>query len=139
VAAITWWKDAGSMRLFILLIFFLLLMTGCSLICPQQKQALLQDQIEFSRAFDHFQSTGNINELLKFKGTYSDTLWAERAGTVIQYSQKLHQQKQQVKALQSSEKILHADVERLKKENQQFAEKLEQLKSLLIQSEMQPQ
>jgi len=127
------------MRKLVFLSILLLLMSGCSVICPQQKQALLEDEVEFSRAFDHFQLTKMTNELQLFQDVYPESLWAKRAETIIRYAHQLEQQKQQLEALQSSEKMLSTDIEQLREENRQLAEKLEQLKGLLIQLEAQPQ
>ena len=136
-----------------LLLILVVLLTGCSILCPQWGQDLTSDQIEFSRAFDYFQSSQNTRELRNFKMTYPNSSWSERAGEIIRYAEQLEQQKRrvaqlkqqdekntyQLEVLRASEGRLAAEVERLIDENCQLHEKLEQLKGLLIQLEAQPQ
>ena len=139
------------MKLFSILLIPLFLVS-CTALCPQQKQAILQDQQSFSLAFDSFQATNQIDRLQKFTTDYPDSIWASRAETIILYSQELDQRKLQVEKLRKAEgqKVLELEqlkkfkqqstekIESLKKLNQQLAETIEQLKSSLIQSEKRP-
>lgn len=109
----------------------LVLLAGCSLVCPQQKQGLLQDQIAFSTAFDNYQLTGKLDALEQFRVAYTDSPWAARAQTVIENVRALE-------ALRKAERGLSAELDNLKNEKRQLLEKLAQLKGLLIELEMQP-
>lgn len=125
------------MRFFYLLLIFLLL-TGCTVLLPAPKQAVLQDQQSFCLAFEEFQVNHRIDGLLKLQADFPDSVWASRAETIILYAQELDQRKEQNKKLRASEKQQTLLLEQLKEENQQLAEKIEQLKGLLIQSETHP-
>lgn len=125
---------------------------GCASLCPQQKQPILQDQQSFCQAFEYFQETNQINNLQNFIIDYPDSLWADRAETIILYSQELDQRKLQVEKLRKTEQQQILELERLKKLNrqstekmekvkklnQELAETIERLKSSLIQSEKRP-
>ena len=129
-----------------------LFLVGCATLCPQQKQPILQDQQSFCQGFESFQETHQVDKLQKFITDYPDSIWANRAETIILYSQELDQRKLQVEKLRKTEQQqtleleqlkkfkqqLTEKVESLKKRNQQLAETLEQLKSSLIQSEKHP-
>ena len=134
------------------ILFISLFLVSCANFCPQQKQAILQDQQSFSQAFDYFQETNQINNLQNFIIDYPDSLWADRAETIILYSQELDQRKRQVEKLRKTEQQQILELERLKKLNrqstekmekvkklnQELAETIERLKSSLIQSEKHP-
>ena len=123
---------------FFLLLLVILLSSGCTLLCPQQKQALLQDQQSFSCAFDDFQLTHRVAELQKFKTDYPDSLWSGRAETIILNSRELDQHKLQLEKMHESERQQSLELEELRKSNQKMTEVIEQLKGLLIQSENHP-
>lgn len=124
------------MKLFTILLIIVFL-TGCTALCPQQKQSISQDQQNFTQAFDDFKATNRIDKLQNFRADYPDSAWAGRAEIIILYSQELDQRKLQMAQLQECQQQ-DLDLKELKKLNQQLTEKIEQLKSLLIQSEKQP-
>ena len=125
---------------------------GCASLCPQQKQPILQDQQSFCQAFEYFQETNQINNLQNFIINYPDSIWADRAETIILYSQELDQRKAQVGKLRKTEQQQTLELEQLKKKNQdsikkvailkklnqELADTIEQLKGSLIQSEKHP-
>ena len=123
------------MKLLSILLAIVLFLPSCAVICPQQKQALLQDQQSFSQAFDDFQLTHRIDELQKFKTNYPDSIWENRADTVILYSQELDQRKLQIEELRESKRQQTLELKDLKESNQRLTKMIEQLKSSLIQSE----
>lgn len=137
------------------LIFILLIslsIVSCAALCPQQKQAILQDQQRFSQALDDFQETNQIDKLQNFIIDYPDSVWTDRADTIILSFQELEQRKVQVAKLRKTEQQQTLELEQLKKfrqqstekieslrkMNQQLVETIEQLKSSLIQSEKHP-
>lgn len=122
---------------FIVLISIFL--SSCAYLCPQPKQALLQDQQNFVQAFEDFQATHRLNKLRKLIVDFPDSVWASRAETIILYSQEVEQRKAQNEKLTETVQQQALEMEQLEKLNQQLTEKLEQFKSLLIQSEQHPQ
>ncbi len=110
-------------------------LVGCTLICPYQKGALFQDQQDFSRAFDDFQTTHSIGALQQFIVDYPDSDWSGRARTLVLYSQELDQRKAQVVELRQSHQQLTESNSVLLKINKQLDQQLAQLKTLLIQTE----
>jgi len=116
-----------------------LFLSGCSVLCPQPKQALLQDQQNFSLAFEDFQTNHQLDGFRMLMVDFPDSVWASRAETIILYSQELNQRKAQNQKLRESERQQILEIEQLKIMNQQLSEKIEQFKSLLIQSEQHPQ
>jgi hypothetical protein len=116
-----------------------LILTGCAVFCPYSKQALSQDQQNFALAFEEFQKTNRLDGLRKLRADFPDSVWASRAETIILYSQELDQRKDQNEKLRELEEQQAAEIEELKILNRQLTEKIEQFKSLLIQSEQHPQ
>lgn len=137
---------------FLFVLFLSLFFTGCATLCPQQKQAVLQDQQDFGLAFEEFQESHRIDNFQKLKEDFPDSVWATRAETIILYSQELDQRKTKIEKLQESEQQQTLKFDQLNKLNQelknkikeqnilnqQLTEQIEQLKSLLIQSEQHP-
>ncbi|MEA3361998.1 MAG: hypothetical protein U9Q61_01785 [Thermodesulfobacteriota bacterium] len=137
---------------FLFVLFVSLFFTGCATLCPESKQAVLQDQQDFCLAFEEFQESHRIDNFQKLKKNYPDSVWAARAETIILYSQELDQRKTQIEKLQEAEqqqtlkfdqqnKLNQELRDKLKEQNElnhQLAEQIEQLKSLLIQSEKHP-
>ena len=119
----------------LLLVLFL---AGCTTLCPPQKQPILQDQQSFGQAFDDFQRTHRITKLQKFTADNPDSIWADRAETIMLYSQELDQRKVQVEKFQESKQQQTLELENLKMLNQKLTEMIEQLKTSLIQSEKHP-
>ncbi|MDX2480578.1 MAG: hypothetical protein QNK24_09610 [Desulfuromusa sp.] len=115
-----------------------LFFTGCAVLYPQPKQAVLLDQQHFSLAFDEFQENHRLDSLQQLKVDFPNSVWAARAETIILYSQELDQRKAQNEKLRESERVQTLELEQLKKLNQQLSEQLEQLKSLLIELEQHP-
>ncbi|WP_321370463.1 hypothetical protein [uncultured Desulfuromusa sp.] len=124
-------------------VFFILLISmflcSCAYLCPQPKQALLQDQQSFVLAFEDFQTTHRLEGLQKLVVDFPDSSWASRAKTIILYSQELDQRKKQNEKLRETVEQQALEMEQLNVLNQKLTEKLEQFKSLLIQSEQHPQ
>ncbi len=134
------------------LLLISLLFTGCAVLYPQPKQAVLQDQQDFCLAFAEFQESHRIDNLQKLTKDFPDSVWASRAETIILYSKELDQRKLVNKRLRESAQQQTLELEQLKKLNQQLKgkiaeqnklsqqlmEQIEQLKSLLIQSEKHP-
>lgn len=112
---------------------------SCAYLCPQPKQALLQDQQSFVLAFEDFQTTHRLEGLQKLVVDFPDSAWASRAKTIILYSQELDQRKKQNEKLRETVEQQALEMEQLDVLNQKLTEKLEQFKSLLIQSEQHPQ
>ena len=125
------------MRILSFLLIFLFL-TGCTIFFPQPKQPVLQDQQAFCLAFEEFQENHRTDGLQKLQVDFPDSVWASRAETIILYAQELDQRKTQIKKLRATEKLQDLELEQLREQNQQLAEKIEQLKALLIQSEAHP-
>jgi hypothetical protein len=113
--------------------------TGCGALCPQPKQAILPDQQSFIRAFGDFQKTHRLDGLLKLRVDFPDSVWTSRAETIILYSQELDQRKAQNEKLRELERQQAVEIDELKRLNQQLTLKIEQFKSLLIQSEQHSQ
>ena len=126
------------MKLFLVSLIVLIL-TGCAVLCPDSKQAILPDQQSFALAFEKFQKTSQLDGFRKLRADFPDSIWASRAETMILYSQKLDQRKAQNQKLRELEQQQTAEIEELKGLNQQLTEQIEQVKSLLIQSEQHPQ
>ncbi len=140
------------MKLFALLLipFFL---TSCAVLNPQPKQAVLPDQQAFSQAFTEFQGNHRIAGFQKLVVDFPNSVWADRAKTIILYAQELDQRKAQNEQLQKTEQHQTLEAKRLRQQNQQLKnrneqldelnrqlmDKIEQLKSLLIQTEKYPQ
>jgi cell shape-determining protein MreC len=99
----------------------------------------LQDQQNFSLAFEDFQTNHQLDGFRMLMVDFPDSVWASRAETIILYSQELNQRKAQNQKLRESERQQILEIEQLKIMNQQLSEKIEQFKSLLIQSEQHPQ
>ena len=125
------------MKLISSLLLFLFL-SGCAVLYPQSKQAVLQDQQAFCLAFEEFQESHKVESLQQLRVDFPKSIWATRAETIILYSKELDQRKMQNEKLRSSEQQLTGEVEVLKKLNRQLTEKIDQLKGLLIQSEKHP-
>jgi len=125
------------MKLFFIILIPLFL-TGCAVLYPQPKQAVLLDQQNFSLAFDAFQENHRLDSLQQLKVDFPNSVWAARAETIILYSQELDQRKAQNENLRESERVLTLELEQLKKLNQQLTEQIEQLTSLLIELEKHP-
>ncbi|MFK5926889.1 MAG: hypothetical protein QM483_09685 [Desulfuromusa sp.] len=136
-----------------------LVLTGCAVLSPQPKQAVLQDQQIFCLAFEDFQETHRLDGLRKLVVDFPNSVWAARADTIILYSQELDQRKiqndqlrkaeqqqalelgqykSQINKLRESGQKQVLELDQLKKLNQQLTEQIDQLKSLLIQSEQHP-
>ena len=115
-----------------------LFLTSCTVLHPQPKLALLQDQQNFSLAFEDFQTNHQLDGFRMFLVDFPDSVWASRAETIILYSQELDQRKAQNEKLRELERQHVLEIEQLKILNQQLTEKIEQFKSLLIQSEQHP-
>lgn len=126
------------MKLFLVSLIVLLL-TGCAIVCPESKQAILPDQQGFAVAFEEFQRTNSLDGLRKLRADFPDSVWASRVETIILYSEELDQRKVQNEKLRELEQQQIIEIEELKRMNQQLTEKIEQFKSLLIQSEQHPQ
>ncbi|MBN1959190.1 MAG: hypothetical protein JXQ81_03485 [Desulfuromonadales bacterium] len=141
------------MRLIFLLVICMSL-TSCTALLPRlQKQAVPQDQVAFSRAFDEFRASHGIDQLQRFKQDYPDSDWAQRAETIILYALELDRRKiqleesrtaqqqlqQKLNQEEAAQHDLQQQIEALSLTNQQLTEQIEQLKGLLIQLEKRPQ
>ena len=129
------------MRYLLIATILLFFNFGCASICPQSKQAVLQDQQDFSLAFAKFQDSHRIDGFQKLISDYPNSIWADRAKTIILYSQELDQRKSQYLELQkqSNENRTKAEkAEQLEIENQELMLTIEKLKGSLIQSEKYP-
>jgi cell shape-determining protein MreC len=140
------------MKLFALLLipFFLI---SCTIHNPQPRSVVSPDQQAFSQAFSEFQGSHRIAGFQKLVVDFPSSVWAGRAETIILYAQELDQRKAQNEQLQKSEQHQTLEVKRLRQQNQklkdrneqldklnrQLMDKIEQLTSLLIQSEKYPQ
>ncbi|MCW8858243.1 MAG: hypothetical protein OQK97_00880 [Deltaproteobacteria bacterium] len=137
----------------LLLLISVFVLASCAPLFTQVKQAVPQDQLGFTRAFDAFQATNRIDQLQQFKKDYPDSDWATRAGTIILYALELDQRKSQVEkntevlaqqeldlsVLKKDNLQLSQEIESLSETNQQLTQQIEQLKGLLIQLEKRPQ
>jgi len=122
-----------------LILLISLVFSGCSALCPQAKLPLMQDQQSFTLAFEDFQKTHRLDGLHQLMVDFPDSVWASRAETIILYSQELDQRKAQNEQLRKLEQQQALEIEELKIQNQQLTEKIDQFKSLLIESEQQLQ
>ncbi|SEA53739.1 hypothetical protein SAMN05660420_02364 [Desulfuromusa kysingii] len=108
---------------------------SCAYLYPQPKQVLLPDQQSFILAFDEFQTAHSLEPLQKVVVDFPGSVWAARAETIIFSSQELEQQKALNGELRETVQQQALEIEQLDAQNQQLTEKLEQFKSLLIQTE----
>lgn len=124
---------------FLAIFLGIVFLVGCSAFCPQQKQPLFQDQIDYTKAIDHFLLTEEVDELLNFTEAYPNSPWTGRANIVIRYSHELKQLTSEIEKLRLSDVKHRTDLEKITTVNQQLTDKLEKFKGLLIQLEAQPQ
>lgn len=117
----------------------LIFLAGCSAICPSQKASLLQDQIDYTTAIDHFLLTEKMDKLINFTRVYPDSPWTERANVVIRYAHEREELLSEIEAFRLSDVEQRADLEKMVRENQKLTEKLKEFKGVLIQLEAQPQ
>ena len=90
------------------------------------------EQVLFSAALDQLSATHSLAGLKGFQERYSESLWGERAETIVLYVEEVNQRKLQLDQLRNEQ-------QRLQAENQLLIEKIEQLKTLLIELEQRPQ
>ena len=125
------------MRILILL-FFVVAITGCSQFLPinridaQQEQLRLAEQEDFTLALDILAEEQSVRGLREFRQRYLKGAWAERAAAILLYDEELYLRKQQLERLRAEQQAIQV-------ENQQLLEKIEKLKRLLIELEQRPQ
>lgn len=103
------------------------------------KIAQRQAQHQFIAALDEFSATNRVALLEQLQEDYPDGAWSARAETVILHAQKLDDHKRQVENLHKEKLQLERELSQLRTVNQQLQEKLEKLKSVLIEREQRPQ
>lgn len=99
---------------------------------PATAAVPVAEQVLFSAALDQLSATHSLAGLKSFQERYSESLWGERAETIVLYVEEVNQRKAQLEQLRNEQLQLQAD-------NKQLIEKIEQLKTLLIELEQRPQ
>ena len=127
-------------NLFLLLILFLLV--GCVRMLPAVTNVpspepaaapvSVAEQVLFNEALDQLSATHSLAGLKGFQERFAESPWGERAETIVLYVEEVNQRKAQLEQVRNEQLQLQA-------ENQQLIEKIEQLKSLLIELEQRPQ
>ncbi len=123
----------------IVVVIVVILLSGCTYLCPHHEQLVSQDKLGFGYAFDVFQSTHKIDELQQFISNYPNSEWASRAKTIVLYSLELDQRKGQVVSLREFRQQQADNLFEIKTLNLQLTKQLEQFKGLLIRMEAQQQ
>jgi len=107
---------------------------------PQQRSGPQSEgDAPFFAAFDQFSKTGTLEPLSQFTQNYPDSSWVSHAESILHYVRKSDRYEEQLSDLQTEKLQLTAELETSKLANQQLAEKIEQLKKLLIELERRPQ
>ncbi|MBE9486005.1 MAG: hypothetical protein IMY82_02405, partial [Chloroflexi bacterium] len=96
------------------------------------------DEVLFLRAVDELSATNKITLLQQVPQDYPDSIWAVRAETIIACALELVACKAPSAAEATEKQQLAADLDRIKRENRQLEEKIDQLKKLLIELEQRP-
>lgn len=127
------------MRFIVLICLFSLALSGCTLVSYIPTQAARQEQQQFIKALDQFSSSNRVELLQQVQQDYPNSPWGRRAETITLYVQELDSRKEQLAAQREEQELLKKEVVGLQQKNQQLTEKIEQLKSLLIEQEQRPQ
>ena len=124
---------------FIILYAFVTLLTGCSTLPfatslkphPQQ-QAPIESEVLFQVALDEFVATDRLGKMTQLQQQAAGSIWAEYAEAIIQLAQR---HKQQLAREQTDSQQLTDDLASMQQHNMHLNEKIEQLKTLLIEQE----
>ncbi len=124
---------------FILVLF----LGGCAQICSQfeaqpHKVPVTSDQLAFEQAFATFQESSQLKVLEDFIAIYPDSVWAQRAYTVVLYAREVEQRKELMRGQESTISEQVDKIRQLRQENARLAETIEQLKGSLIEIEKRP-
>jgi hypothetical protein len=98
---------------------------------PQQKSAM-QPQEMFHAAMGDYSASKNLELMFQLQKQYPDSNWADHAETIILLAREVSQ-------LAEDKNQSAAELDILTQENIKLNEKIEQLKSLLIELEQRPQ
>ncbi len=131
------------MKRFSLIFLLAFILSGCSSLCNEfgahpQKVAVAPDLVAFEQAFAAFQDTNQVTVLEDFIAIYPDSLWAQRAHTVVLYAREVEQRKEQMKVQENTISEQVVSLRQLRQENNQLAQTIEQLKGSLIEIEKRP-
>lgn len=122
-----------------LVVVAVLLLCGCAQTLPLENYLVLHDQQAFVSAFDSYADESSIEPLQQFVAGYPDSIWAERATVIIDVELRLSQSDEGLAQLQLSSQAqfteLVAENAAQKEALAVLTEQIEQLKSLLIDSE----
>jgi chromosome segregation ATPase len=123
-----------------------MVLSACSMIQIPRTITQHQAQHQFIEALDEFSETNRVSLLKQLQLDYPDGVWYTRAETIILTVQELENRKRQVENLRQEKLELQQHLQRLENDlsllqadNQQMNEKLEQLKSVLIDLEQRKQ
>lgn len=127
-------------------IFFLLfgvLLSGCMLLIPEQKElpppVEVSDQQDFDQILDVFLATGDPAGLDQYLVDYPHGDHHTRAQALSLFAHELQQCRNQSAELMSSDRSRLETIAALEEKNRLLHETIEQLKSLLIQLEQRVQ
>jgi hypothetical protein len=126
------------MRTIVLIGFFALTVAGCTMIPLIPSQIDRQEQQLFNKGLDQFSSSNRVDLLRQLQDDYPDSVWAQRAETIILYARELDKRKEQITTQHNENELVKQENTELRQENQQLSEKIEQLKGLLIEQENRP-
>ncbi len=131
---------------YLILVSLCVALSACSMITIPQTITQHQAQGQFIEALDEFSETNRVALLKQLQLEYPDGIWYTRAETIILYAQELENRKRQVEnlreeklELQQHQRHLEDGLSQLQAENQELSEKIEQLKSVLIDVEQRKQ
>ena len=128
---------------FIVLLSFVLLLSACSafpvgksLSDSSQRQIQTQQRDLFLAALDQFFTANNLQLLEQFQRQEQDSPLADTAEKIIQLAQK---RTEQISSAETDNQRLLTDLTALQQQNLLLSEKIEQLKTLLIDQEQRAQ
>lgn len=127
----------------ILLLILSVVLTGCSLLLPEQKEALLPPAVSEQESFDHylelFLATGDPAGLDLYVAEHPGSSHRARAQALSLIAHELQQCRDEALSLVSASQSSLEKIDALEEKNRRLNETIEQLKSLLIQQEQRVQ
>lgn len=124
---------------YFLLYAFVTLLSGCatlpfatSLKPHPQQQAPIESAALFQVALDEFVATDSLEKMTQLQQQAAGSIWAEYAGSILLIAQR---HRQQLVLEQTDSQQLADDLASLQQHNMHLNEKIEQLKTLLIEQE----
>ncbi|MFO7765752.1 MAG: hypothetical protein R6V33_04910 [Pelovirga sp.] len=131
------------MTRWLLLLLLTALLSGCTLLLPEQKelppQAPVTDRQDFNELLDAFLATGDPAVLDQYLADYPHGVHRDRVQSLIAFARQLQQCRNENVHLVASARSGRKTIAELEEKNRLLSETIEQLKSLLIQLEQRPQ